>query len=218
MQDNQTLTDSIRESWGGTQDIAALWNETEAAEDFKPIPAGTYVCAATGGELGEARSGTPRYRVHFEVLEGEHAGRRLAHDVWLTAKALPLAKRDLAKVGIVSADALQGPLPRPIRCRVRVALRQDDDGSTFNRIRSFEAIGGAAIPMQPATVPTATTQTAQPAQVQPAAIEPEHTGTAPTPPTTEPEQHEAEPVTEDDVAGLFDTEFTPGGEGTPDAS
>ncbi|MGB1885124.1 MAG: hypothetical protein ACPHUF_14565, partial [Gammaproteobacteria bacterium] len=40
------------------------------------------------------------FKLTFRVLEGEHEGRQFWHDVWLTAAALPMAKHDLAKLGI----------------------------------------------------------------------------------------------------------------------
>jgi hypothetical protein len=54
---------------------------------------------------------------------------------------MPQSKRDLGKLGIQSLEQLQRPLPRFIRCKVKVALRTDDDGAERNRVKSFEAIG-----------------------------------------------------------------------------
>jgi hypothetical protein len=185
MDNGKKLSDSLRGAWGAAQDLAAAWDATAPAADLEPLPAGEYVCAATGGELTRARTGTPAYAVDFRVLDGEHAGRVLRHQLWLTAKALPLSKRDLAKLSIASVDGLQHPLPRPVRCRVRVALRQDDDGTRYNRVRSFEVLPGPAPEVAPAH-----------------------------PAPTAPEQHEAErPATGGDgvPGGLFDDAFAPEG-------
>ena len=138
MEASKSLAESIRESWDESQTWAEQWNTTEAAGHFAPLPPGIYAAIATAGALGESGRGTPRYRVTF-TLEGEHNGRRLTHDFYLSAKALPLAKRDLAVLGITHPGQLSQPL-RPVLVRLRVALRRDDDGSEFNRVVSFEAL------------------------------------------------------------------------------
>ena len=52
-----------------------MWNHTDAADEFGPIPSGSYVCHITAGELSNSRSGTPCYKLTFKVIEGEHTGR-----------------------------------------------------------------------------------------------------------------------------------------------
>ncbi len=131
---------------GGTDSLRSQWATTEAAGDFAPLPAGTYSTRILSGELSKAATGTPGYKLCFRVLEGEHAGRLLWHDIWLTAPALPMAKRDLAKLGVVTLDQLEAPLPPGIRCAVKVTLRQDDAGTQYNRVRSFEVTGIDAEP------------------------------------------------------------------------
>ena len=68
------------------------------------------------------------------MLDGEHAGRRLWHDVWLTEAAMSLAKRDLGKLGVTSLEQLERPLPEGIIIDAKVALRRGDDGEEFNRV------------------------------------------------------------------------------------
>jgi hypothetical protein len=75
------------------------------------------------------------------VLDGDHAGRRFWHEIWLTEAALAMAKRDLAKLGVESIEQLDLPLPLGIRCRVKLVLRTDDDGNEFNRVKLFEVTG-----------------------------------------------------------------------------
>lgn len=118
------------------------WNRTEAAADFAPLPAGTYECHIHGVELFNARTGTPGVKIRFDVCEGEHAGRVVFHDCWLTPAALPQTKRDLLKLGIDTLDKLESAAVPPgrIRCAVRVALRTDDDGVQFNRVRRFDVL------------------------------------------------------------------------------
>ena len=141
------LTDILN---GGADSLREQWRRTDAATDFAPLPAGTYIARVIGGELIKAKSGTPGYKLTFRVLEGptgpEYAGRQFWHDIWLTAAALPMAKRDLGKLGITDADHLESPLPPGIRCSCKLALRRDDDGTEYNRLRMFEVIGIDADP------------------------------------------------------------------------
>jgi hypothetical protein len=81
------------------------------------------------------------YKLTHKVIEGEYTGRRFWQDIWLTPAALPMAKRDLAKFGVQSLDQLEQPLPKYIRCRVKLGKRRDDDGNEYNRVRSFEVLG-----------------------------------------------------------------------------
>jgi len=127
---------------GDRETLSRAWGETEAAEDFGPLPGGEYTAHIVGGELFTSKTkGTPAYKLTFKVCEGDHQGRHFWHDVWLTPPALPMAKRDLGKLGVTALEQLERPLPPGIRCQVRVALRKDDDGMERNRVRSFQVVG-----------------------------------------------------------------------------
>jgi len=127
---------------GDADNLRRQWNDTEAAQDFAPLPAATYECHIMSGELGQSRKGTPQYTIVFRVIDGEHANRQVWHRLYLTAAALPMAKRDLAKLAVTDLAQLEKPLPTGIiRCRVRVALRRDDDGTERNRVRGFDVLG-----------------------------------------------------------------------------
>jgi len=127
---------------GDRESLSQQWGETEAAEDFVPLPSGEYDARIIAGELFTSRTkGTAGYKLSFKVLEGDHEGRQFWHDVWLTPAALPMAKRDLAKLGVTALEQLERPLPPGIRCRVKLALRRDDDGTEYNRLRAFEVVG-----------------------------------------------------------------------------
>lgn len=140
MHERKSLTDILRN--GDHDRLAEAWEATTPAEDFAPLPAGDYIAQIVDGTLFTSRGkGTAGYKLTFRVLEGDHQGRLFWHDVWLTTAALPMAKRDLGKIGITSLDQLERPLPPGIRCRVKLALRTDDDGAQHNRVRHFEVIG-----------------------------------------------------------------------------
>lgn len=127
-------------------DLARQFDEAEAAGDMLPLPRGEYRCRITDGELVESKSGTPGYQLTFTVDDGEHKGRRLWHTAWLTPAALPMTKRDLAKLGVTSLDMLDRPLPLGIVCDVKVALRVDDENVERNRVVSFQVVAVLADP------------------------------------------------------------------------
>ena len=138
--ERKRLTDILH---GGERDaIASAWQTTEAAEEFAPLPAGEYIAHVTSGELFTSKSNhTPGYKLTFKVIEGEHEGRHFWTDCWLTEAAIAMSKRDLGKLGVTSIDQLEQPLPQGIRVKAKLALRRDEDGTEYNRVRSFEVLG-----------------------------------------------------------------------------
>ena len=105
------------------------------------MPSGEYRCSIASGELFNAKTGTPGYKLKLVVVEGEHADRVVWHDVWLSEAALPMAKRDLGKLGITSLEQLERPLPEGIIVNAKVALRRDDDGTEYNRVNRLDVVG-----------------------------------------------------------------------------
>lgn len=128
---------------GGVIQLRRHWDEAKPADDYgKPLPRGEYLARIVMGELFNSRvNHTPGYKITFEIAEGEYAGRRIWHDIWLSEAALPRAKRDLGKLGITAIDQLEQSFPAVIRCRVKLALQKDDDGSERNRVVNFEVLG-----------------------------------------------------------------------------
>jgi len=127
------------------QAFAARFDATAPADELQPIPVGRYQCLVVAGEFSSSRNATPGYRVEFQVREGEHAGRRLWLDCWLSEKALPLARRDLAKLGIDRFEQLQKPLPRGLLADVKVGLRTGEDGAQWNRVLDFAIVGRVSV-------------------------------------------------------------------------
>ncbi|MEN0109292.1 MAG: hypothetical protein AAF805_01085 [Planctomycetota bacterium] len=140
------LSDILSAGGYGGDDFSGRWQSTDAADDYRPLPAGEYVAAVERGELTTVgQRSTPSYKLSFRVVEGpgrstEHADRLFWHDVWLTPAALPQAKRDLAKLGVSDPSQLERTIPPGIVCRVRLALRRDDDGAERNRVVRFDVL------------------------------------------------------------------------------
>lgn len=138
--ERKKLTDILRGQ--NREAIEKAWGETQAADETGPLPAGEYVARIVSGELTTSkRNETPSYHLTFKVIEGDFAGRRFWADFWLTPAALPMTKRDLLKLGVQSIDQLERPLPQGIRCKVKLALRRDDDGNQHNRVQLFTVVG-----------------------------------------------------------------------------
>lgn len=135
---NAKLSDLLR---GNLESLKNVWSTTEAAAESAPLPAGVYIARLLEGALCQSRNGTPGYKITFEVAEGEYAGRRCWHDIWLTPAALAMAKRDLAKIGVTSVDQLEQPLPVILKCQLHLTIRKDDDGNSYNRIKQFTVTG-----------------------------------------------------------------------------
>lgn len=121
--------------------LETAWNDAQTADDLKLLPAGEYIARILSGELFTAKRGTPAYKVTLEVAEGEHAGRKLWMDHWLTPAAMPLTKRDLGKLGVTNLAQLERPLPAGILLRVKVTQRRNDDQTEFNSVKSFDFVG-----------------------------------------------------------------------------
>jgi hypothetical protein len=138
MIERKKLTDILLNSEREKLDRA--WSATKAAEDLKPLPSGEYRCNIASGELFNAKSGTPGYKLKLVVVQGEHIDRVVWHDVWLSEAALPMAKRDLGKLGITSLEQLEQPLPEGIIVKAKVALRKDDDGRENNRVTRLDVV------------------------------------------------------------------------------
>lgn len=117
-----------------------VFDDTDAAPEYEPIPAGEYEAGLVSGAFMESKQGTPGYTITFEIRDGGQAGRRLTDTLWLTPAAIPFTKRDLSKIGITSFEQMKRPVPAGIVCRLRVALRRDDDGTEYNKVRSWEPV------------------------------------------------------------------------------
>ncbi len=136
----KSLSDILHNS--DRESLSRAWGETKAAEDFAPLPSGEYIARIVGGELFTSKmKGTAGYKLTFRVLEGDYQGRQFWHDVWLTPAALPMAKRDLAKLGVTAIEQLERALPPGIRVKARLVIHRDDDGNEGNKVKTFVVLG-----------------------------------------------------------------------------
>lgn len=129
--------------------LSAAWASTQPANEFTPLPPGQYDVRIVAGELFTSQKCTPGYRITFGVYEGMYTGRFVWLELWLTEAAMPMTKRDLAKIGITELSQLDQPIPPGIRCRIYVVVRKDDDGMERNRVRRFDVVGIDALEQEP---------------------------------------------------------------------
>jgi hypothetical protein len=140
MTERKRLSDILQQN-GDRENLSSLWKTTAAAAELAPLPTGEYTFRVLTGELFRAKTGTPGYKLTLEVIEGDLTGRRAWADFWLTPAALPMTKRDLAKIGVTSLEQLEQPLPPGILIKGRLTIRTDDDGKESNRLVRFECVG-----------------------------------------------------------------------------
>jgi hypothetical protein len=129
--------------------IAELWDSTEAATDYTPIPSGTYEMEAVRGKRFDSKQGTPGYKITWRVKDGELEGRLVWQDLWLTKAALPMTKRDLAKLGIQSGEQLDKPLADGIVAKVQLVRKAADSGTEYNEVKRFDGVRVESDPFSP---------------------------------------------------------------------
>ncbi len=114
------------------------WDSIIAADDYStPIPSGNYEAEAVRGECGTNHNNTDEYVITWKLTKGEHMGRHLWSHLYLTAKAAPMAKRELTRLGIASPrDTI---VPGTI-CRLQVVLRQTDNATYYNDVKRFDVL------------------------------------------------------------------------------
>lgn len=123
------------------EDIFDRFETAEAADEFGPLPKGTYLAVAISVEMSEAKTGNKGYKIGFRVTEGDHLNRRLWRTWYFTDSAMAYTKRDLAKFGITGKAQLQQAFPRDrFVCKLFVTERKLDDGTKANEIKSFEIV------------------------------------------------------------------------------
>jgi hypothetical protein len=139
---NGKFTGIVNGGGGNFDNIFDRWDEVQSADDYgTPLPAGKYDCIWRKGELTASKKGTPSYKLTAEVEAGDHAGRKIWFDIWLTLASRAIAKRDFEKLGITNPrEQLKKPIPKWLRLRVTVGLQADDSGIERNSVLAFKVL------------------------------------------------------------------------------
>lgn len=95
-------------------------------EPTQPIPPGKYEVEVLRSEIKRAKTGTPLYRLSLAVRDGEHAGRKLWKDFFLTENSAGRSRRELAQLGITTSAQMREPLPVGFIALAVVGVENDD--------------------------------------------------------------------------------------------
>ena len=145
------------------------FNASEVAPSigFTPIPAGRYVAVINDSGMRPTKSGNGQYlQLEFEIIEGEHVGRRLWDRLNLentNPEAVRIARADLSAIChavnvLTPQDSVELhniPLVIVVKCK------KDQDDEAVSEIKGYAACAAAA--QAPAAPPAAATTTAKPA-------------------------------------------------------
>jgi hypothetical protein len=130
--------------------------------NFDPIPEGWYLAVITDSEMKETRDGTGKYlKMCFEIIEGEHRGRRVWSNLNLVHSnpiVVELARADLSAICRavdVIAPADSGELHN-LPLLIKVQCRTNKVGAIVNDVRGYKAheavpraMEGGAAPLTP---------------------------------------------------------------------
>lgn len=139
---------------------------TPAASSFEPLPAGIYVAHVVDSEVKTTKAGTGKYlQLTWEVLDGTHAGRKVFDRLNIqnpneTAQQIGLGQLSQLchAVGLPKVQDSMELHARP--CRIKVAIKQNEQFGDSNEIKKYEAVEGARPPAMPTARPPAVSKPA----------------------------------------------------------
>jgi hypothetical protein len=144
-------------------------SQVEPSSELAPVPAGKYLAVITDSEMRPTKAGTGHYlQLTFEIIEGEHKGRRLWSRLNLdnpNATAVRIAKAELSAicraVGVMaprdSVELHNIPLVIRVKC-----TKRPDTGEINNEINGYypkSAMSEATKPAGPSANGTSGTST-----------------------------------------------------------
>jgi hypothetical protein len=127
-------------------------NDVEPRGDFEALPTGKYTAVITASEMKQTKSGNGQYlQLTFEVLEGEHKGRKFWVRLNLVnpnAHAVQIARAELSS--ICRAAGIMQPkdscelhnLPLLVTLRTRHQKGSDDLENVVSRYERKETAAG----------------------------------------------------------------------------
>lgn len=130
----------------------------EPANDFDPIPAGTYVAIITGSEIKPTKDGSGEYlELTFQIIEGDYTNRllwarlSLNHAKDIVARIARSQLADICKsVGVLKPNDSAELHNLPLSIDVRLKKRKDN-GDMVNEIKKYSPRKGPGT--QPASAP-----------------------------------------------------------------
>lgn len=131
--------------------------EVEPMGDYSPIPAGDYLAVITDSEEKPTKDFTGSYvQMTFEVIEGQHKGRKIFNRLNLQNKnpvAVDIARRELSSIchaaGVLSPRDSNELHNKPMLIKVAVKPAQGDY-SASNEIKAYKSQGAVSEVAKPA--------------------------------------------------------------------
>ena len=122
------------------------FNSVAGVENFAPIPAGDYTCRLTDIEPDVTRAGHEKWRLRWEVQEGEYAGRNIFDTISFTPKAMPRVKLvcEICGVDVTGEVNLEPEMLLGARARVTVFVEEYVDEHDSLKARSRVPFEGYA--------------------------------------------------------------------------
>jgi len=122
--------------------------QVDPLSSFEPLPNGRYVAAITGSEFKPTKNGNGQYlELTFEVLEGDHKGRKLWARLNLknpSAEAVRIAEQELSAICHATGVMRPGDSVElhdiPLALDVRV-VKRNDTGEMTNEIKGYDKRG-----------------------------------------------------------------------------
>lgn len=138
------MSDSLTRLFAGSagngkppnDDLDSLFNSPAG----EPMPAGEYTAEVVSGRLGQSKSGKGRYELRLKVADGEHFGRAIFDDWYLTKDAMWKTGPFLAKLGIKSAEQCRRDFPPGWLARIRLKI-ESVDGVPRNKLADIAIVG-----------------------------------------------------------------------------
>lgn len=120
------------------------WNGVDEAQDYGPVPAGTYLC-----RVAEAKAATTRYdddmwKLTLEIAEGRYKGKQIWDNVVFSQGAMPRAKLICRCLGL-ETEGETDIYPEDLRNRtayVTVTVEEYVNKDGENRERNSVTYGG----------------------------------------------------------------------------
>lgn len=134
---------------GDLSNILGDFDARRAAEEatYTPVPPGEYLVEVRATEWREARSGMGKYlSVTLEIVAGPFAARHVQARFNLdhsSAEARRIARGEFGRFCLaVGIDTIQDTIELVgRRCRVLVEHERDANGTTWERVRAYQAVG-----------------------------------------------------------------------------
>jgi len=125
-------------------------NQVEPKKAFEVMPAGTYTAVIIESDMASTKAGTGEYlKLVFEVIDGEHKGRKLYANLNLdnpNQTAVSIARAELSAicravgVGSLSDSSMLHDKPMAVKLGVE---KDKNTGEMQNRIKDYAKAGSA---------------------------------------------------------------------------